>query len=473
MPGALFRFIGSALLGVLCAGVFFFASPVPTSADGFITNTFSSDSNRLGDCLPLARTDRSYSTVDDLKSTNCSAALQYWAENLLHSRTAGHLSTDIHTNGDTRSLAVPVRARRHVVVFGVSSYASDARLFSDDKEYGSDISCGSHSTRLWTGCTFGHTGIVLSEAATSVNASGTSTYPQHVFGVLGGQAGSEFALSDRDTSLQLLQSLGKKTDIQVKFSSGRQNDGLDFSGNSDAISIPSNLHVAQESAGLRMKISRKTTAAASYAVGKGDGCNNIMLDGSPVGELDTGTDFTRYELGLQIDASPRTTWYVGGVYKFEKLSLDGLGIQGQELGINLRPFNQQINFNGSMKFSDRFLDVGMRHELSKRWQFGADYKLALVKSGLYADYVGAGFFNLLSISGTYFDTPFSTIVHEVGLSATYREGPVTTVFQINQLIPGGSTGGSSSRGSGSGISAAPGTRSTGGTNISLSCGYSF
>ena len=449
--------------------------PVAAGAGGFIPQvlkTRDAQTNmRLQSSFPELNS-ASLTQPADMRADSTYASLEYTAENLLRTKRAGKLTADMQTWGSSQSLFVPLHLSRRSTTLAFSNTSSNASLYYATDSDRTDLTwtSGTNAYAINQNTSFGNIG--LATFWSSATAPGESTYPAQVFNVFSGLSPIDFRLDQRVSVLQCSGHLSS-TGVSVKVGGGPTRLKTTVCSGSSVLSIPAEVNMDQRGIDLTRHLGDHLTGSVGFSRSDGSGCNQMYLDTAAVGKLRYNPDYRQTSTALVYKSRSDTTWQLGLDHTEWDLSLHGISINGDKLKLDLKPFSEKVDFNGSVYLATRTVHIGFDRRMSDTLSWGWIYKYARVRSCLSGDYVGRAFFGLISASGSYDDPLINTTIHGIDLSMKYAHRRTSLELRVEQIIPQASHS-SSHHTTYPDTPRQPGaSNSTGGTTISLDCGYAF
>ena len=393
-------------------------------------------------------------------------ALEFGHEYLLRNRRDGLVVADIEDWSSRQSLFMPLTSRAQRTVLAVSSTSGAGDLYYDDPEIGSMLSWKSGSTGWAVSHSLGKLRLGLSANTSAGKLEGTSLYPQTIFEVLQGTADTGISIDTDDVTMQAVYRLHPDTKLQLTAGSAGSDYRLRFASAATDITIPMGTDAAHYGIAAERKLSGRSALSIGFKRSSGDGSDYIRLNGLDMGRLTSRTSYSEFDCAIGYRRSTRTNLHMGYVTSSRRLGLHGNNVRCKDLGIGLEPLNDKVDFDAEVRLSDRFYHIGMSRQLSERWSVDACYQRIWLVTGIEGDYVGRGFFGLVSSPGSFSYNPGKIRAHGLGLSLAYRQQPLTVILGLQQLVPERS------------VKISSGTddvskSSTGGTNLSLTCNYAF
>lgn len=448
----------------------------PAVGSGFIPGILQSDSSHIqlqqNTLTRLSSSSLAEPAQIDLQSPY--ATLEYSAENLLRTKTGGRLTADIKTWGQSESLFIPLRISNRPTTIALSHTSSNASLYYSGDDTGTDLGWNSDSGAWAINHSIGSTRVGLAGSWSSGLASGKSLYPPQAFNIFSGWTPARFRLDGRETLLQLAKPFARGTEISLRIGAGATRLNTEIGAGSALISIPAAAVTTQSEIDITKRLSSNLSGSVGCGRSVGSSSNPIYRNVQPIGTLRYAPAYNQVSASLKYQREPGTAWEAGFMSSRWDLDLHGVSINGDKLGLNIKPFSERVDFNAAARLSMNVLHLGMEHQMSKTWSWGWHYKLARVESNIDADYVGRAFFGLISASGSYDNSLLATTVHGLELSARYVHKSTSVELRLEQIVPQASGDGHSSQPS-TGPTPTPSehSSSTGGTSLSITSGYSF
>ncbi|MCX6346039.1 MAG: hypothetical protein NT018_13365 [Armatimonadetes bacterium] len=417
--------------------------------------------------LGIARsTGMSIGSAKNLRAAN--VAIEYSAENLLRTKVNGKLTADMTTSEMSQSVFFPLNFGANTTEITFSRASSGADLFYDDPKTGSQLSLQADSYRYAISHKLGTERISLTGSRYSGLCDGSSVYPKSLFKIFTGSAATKIAINQRSSALQFVHPLPQDGEITFSAGNGNWDTSIEFTQNTTALSIPISVKTRNYSLGAERELAKNIKGRIGYEWSDGSSADNITKNKTRIGKTQSQPGFRRTDLSFQYNPNPTITWETGWVSAEQSLFLRGLNINGNALGLKVKPFADQVDFKANMSLSASFYHLGLQRQLSDKWQFGARYKLIHAVSSIDGDYVGRGFLGLISASGIFNSTPINNRIHGLELSAAYTTGAVSTILRLEQLIPQKNTNHTTGH-----TQQESKSKSTGGTSVSLTSSYAF
>lgn len=362
--------------------------------------------------------------------------IEYGAENLLRTREAGRLTADMQTWGGSQSIFMPLRVFNRSTTLALSHTDSNASLYYDDSTSGTDLSWASDSQQWAISHAAGRTRFGISGMTSSGSAPGRSLYPAELFNIFSGWTPVRFELSGRQSLVQVVRSVGGGSEVSMTVGQGRTS--LDtWIGQGDAVlSVPASVENTAYGLGFRKPIGRFLRADVSLdASTSGGGATRIYKGASSIGKLNYDPGWNRFSACLLYQKRPDRAWEFGFVWSHWSFGLHGMSINGNALGLNLKPFSERVDFDAATILHTRMAYLGRSHRVSDKWSWRWRYKLARAKSMIDADYVGRAFLGLISASGSYDNTLLASRLHSLEMSARYANKRTAFEMRLDQAIP--------------------------------------
>lgn len=394
---------------------------------------------------------------------------EFAAENILRSRKDGRLTADMTSWSSAYSFFAPINNGEAKTVLAYSTEISDAQLFLEDEELGSDLSWTSTKWRAAFCQTLGSARIGFATSGSRVRCDGKSVYPQNVFKVLKGWSGTLLTSTSRSQALEAAHPLGSGV-LRVSMGTSEWNSSLRFEEGNANILIPVNANFNRVGTSAEYKLARRFVTRVDYLYGKGHSNETVRLNNQKAGRLEVWPEYSNLAIATQYNYTERSAIDVGFSREVMYTHLLAAGLRGDKLGINLGPFAERIDIRGNLELRSTCYYIGFTKKISPRWQLRVVGKSLRVKSPINGDYVGRGFLGLVSVSGKYQWVPVTESLYGLAVSAVFTKGPTTAELWLDQAFPRPHKGGGRGQ---TGAPPQPKTRSLGGTSVGLSLSRSF
>lgn len=391
---------------------------------------------------------------------------EFAAENLLRSREGGRLTADITAWSSTHSVFVPVRLGGGRTVVACSRGTSDASLFLDDAELGSDLSWEADTWRAAFCRTVGSARVGFGFSRGLALCEGRSLYPQNAFDVLEGWTNTVFTSTSRSRVLEIAHPLGSGI-LRAGVGKSGWDSSLRLDQGEVSILIPVKADMDRLSAGAECALGRGFSARVDYQRGEGHSNETIQLDGRRAGRLEVRPEYSRLSIAARYRRDDRSALELG--FGSDRRSADVLAaaLRGNDLGIDLGSFTERIDVRGNLELRSTCYHFGFTEKVSQCWELRAVGKAVRMRSPMAGDFIGRGLLGLVSVRGEYQWAPVADSFFGLAASARFTRGPVIAEFWIEQAIPRPRRGGHYSGPS------EPKTRSVGGTSAGVSMSRVF
>jgi len=394
---------------------------------------------------------------------------EFAAENILRSRKDGRLTADITAWSSAYSFFMPIKDSKAKTILAYSAETSDAQLFFEDEDLGSDLSWTSTKWRTALCRTLGSAQIGFATAGSRARCDGKSVYPQNVFKVLKGWSNTLFNSTSQSQVIEVAHPLGSGV-IRAAFGKSEWDSSIRFDQDNISIIIPVRASFDRVGTSAEYKLSHRLQARVEYLCGEGHSNEKIWLKDQRVGRLEVWPDYSDLDISTQYKRDEKSAIYVGFSRRTMRTRLLAAGLRGDKLGIDLGPFAERIDIRGNLKLLSTCYYIGFTRKVSPNWQLRVVGKVLRAKSPINGDFVGRGFLGLVNVRGEYQWIPVTEGFYGLDVSSVFTKGAMTAELWLEQAFPRPRHGGDYVQ---TGAPPEPKTKSLGGTSFGLSLSRSF
>ena len=450
---------------IICITAITIASLGPAWSLGLIPGLMESD-DPFSDVFPnSAKLDR----PAEMTLGSFYLVSEFAAENILRSRKDGRLTADITAWSSAYSFFLPINESKAKTILAYSAETSDAQLFFEDEDLGSDLSWTATKWQTALCRTLGSVRIGFAASGSRARCDGKSVYPQNVFKVLEGWSNTLFNSTSHSQVLEVAHPLGSGV-IRVALGKSKWDSSIRFDQDNISITIPVKADFDRVGTSAEYKLSRRLLARVEYLCGEGHSNETIRLSDQRAGRLEVWPEYSNLAIATQYKRNEKSAIEMGFSRKAMRTRLLAAGLRGDKLGIDLGPFAERIDIRGNLELLSTCYYIGFTRKVSPNWQLRVVGKVLRAKSPINGDFIGRGFLGLINVRGEYQWVPVTEGLYGLDVSAVFTKGPTTAELWLDQAFPRPHHGDDHGQ---AGTSQEPKTKSLGGTSFGLSLSRSF